>query len=554
MSFRTQVRRGRMIAVGVSLTLIAAACGSDDDEPSSAETTGGAVTTAAGTETTAGGTESTAGADTTEGGTDTTEGGADTTEPTEESTEPTEGGETTTGGSEAPAGSAGCPEIDDSIDAEEGVGAGRFISDLQCALDAPLAAEGEPVVIGFQNPEGDPAGSFPEYSLAAQAAVEYINTELGGFGADIQNGVPGRPIQLEVCKMAIAPDDSQRCANELLAKNPFLIVSSLNFFGNQIPIYQAAGVPAIVGTPITVGDFTADGVYSIGGGGGCLGVHTGLVEFATTEFDDVQKVSVPWSDTPPGVVCYYDLESKPLDVLNGTVPGEGERAGSMPDLQHIGVPIKPATPDVTPQVTEVLGFDPDAIIFSAQGADCWNFVDGLGRLGWTPDSVPLVLSGACLDFEAMEAAGSLAEGIYFIGSGGTVTQDPANIENPRDKFETEIYQSKPLEYGLPQAELTKGFATQGWSVMMSVWEIGSQLTAAGEELTPETFEAAIAATDNQHAFGSTPLSCSTAPAPYVAVCNSLVTATQWDGEALVPVRTRFTGLDLIAGTELRPGP
>ena len=105
----------------------------------------------------------------------------------------------------------------------------------------------------------------------------------------------------------------------------------------------------------------------------------------------------------------------------------------------------------------------------------------------------------------------LAEGIYFIGSGGTVTQDPANIENPRDKFETEIYQSKPLEYGLPQAELTKGFATQGWSVMMSVWEIGSQLAAAGEELTPEAFEAAIAATENQHAFGSTPLSCADGP-------------------------------------------
>ena len=63
------------------------------------------------------------------------------------------------------------------------------------------------------------------------------------------------------------------------------------------------------------------------------------------------------------------------------------------------MPIKPATPDVTPQVTEVLDFDPDVIIFSAQGADCWNLVDGLGRLGWTPEEIPLVLSGACIDFE-----------------------------------------------------------------------------------------------------------------------------------------------------------
>ena len=39
-----------------------------------------------------------------------------------------------------------------------------------------------------------------------------------------------------------------------------------------------------------------------------------------------------------------------------------------------------------------------------------------------------------------------------------------------------------------------------------------------------------------------------------AVCNSEVSATQWDGEKLVPVRDRFTGLDLVAGTELKPGP
>ncbi len=62
------------------------------------------------------------------------------------------------------------------------------------------------------------------------------------------------------------------------------------------------------------------------------------------------------------------------------------------------------------------------------------------------------------------------------------------------------------------------------------------------------------ASAGDHLFGSTPLSCSTAPVPYVAVCNSQVSATQWDGEKLVPVRDRFTGLDLVAGTELKPGP
>jgi branched-chain amino acid transport system substrate-binding protein len=528
---RIGARRWPALAIGLSLTLVAAACGDDDDNASTATTGAATATTGAATATT--------GASTTGGATATTKAGTATTSAG------------STGGSSG--GTAGCPPIDDSIDAAEGTGAGRFISDLTCAKDKPLKAVGDPLIIGFQNPEGDPNGSFPEYSEAAEAAVKYINEELGGFGADIQNGKPGRPIQLEVCKMAISPDDSQRCANELLAKKPFLIVSSLNFFGNQIPIYQQAKVPAIVGTPITIADFTSKGVYSIGGGGGCLGVHTGLVKYVTQDLK-AKRVAVPWADTPPGVVCYYDLEKKPLDVLAGKVKGSSKDAGSIPDLQDIGVPVKPATPDVTPQVTQVLDFKPEGIIFSAQGADCWNFVDGLGRLGWTPDKIPLVLSGACIDFDAMKAAGDLAKGIYFVGSAGAVTQDPATIKNPRDKFEAEIYQSKPAQYGMPQADLLKGFATAGWAVMLDAWETASTLAANGTEVTPQSFEAAIAATDNTHAFGSTPLSCSTAPEPYIAVCNSLVTATKWDGTNLVPVKDRFSGIDLVAGTELKPGP
>ncbi len=39
-------------------------------------------------------------------------------------------------------------------------------------------ATGEPIKIGVQNLEGDPNGSFPEFSVAMQAAADYVNTEL----------------------------------------------------------------------------------------------------------------------------------------------------------------------------------------------------------------------------------------------------------------------------------------------------------------------------------------------------------------------------------------
>ena len=501
------------LAVVVALALVAAACGDDDED---------ATTVPAGD-----------------------------AETTEEPAEEPSGSED--GGGEPAVGGGGCAEPDDAVDEDHGEGAGAFRANVECAGSEPLAADGDPVVIGFQHPEGDPAGSFPEYRLAAEAATRYINEELGGLGSDPLNGVTGRPIELDVCQMAINPADSQRCANELAAEDPWAVVSALNFFGNHFPVYEAADVPVIVGTPLTVADFTGD-AFAIGGGGGCLGVHTGLIEFATTEFEGVQKIAVPWADTPPGQVCYYDLERKPLDVLRGEVEGESDRAGSLPDLEHIGVPIVPATPDVTPQVSEVLGFDPDVIIFSAQGADCWNFVDGLGRLGWSAEETPLVLSSACIDFEAMEAAGDLAEGIYFVGSAGYLTNDPATIDDERNRFEAELYQEKSTEYGLADDQRFKGFAIAGWNAMMSIWNMSSELTREGEELTPEGLAAAYAATEDRHMFGSTPISCATAPEPYTAVCNSMVVANVWDGDSLESVGEPFTGIGLVAGTEIMTSP
>ncbi|MFM7746092.1 MAG: hypothetical protein ACKO8T_10595, partial [Actinomycetota bacterium] len=66
------------------------------------------------------------------------------------------------------------------------------------------------------------------------------------------------------------------------------------------------------------------GTVAIGGGGGCLGVHLGLITYATQYVlaKDLKKpkggrVGVPWAKSAPGIFCYNDLEAKPLDVLAG---------------------------------------------------------------------------------------------------------------------------------------------------------------------------------------------------------------------------------------------
>ena len=186
-------------------------------------------------------------------------------------------------------------------------------------------------------------------------------------------------------------------------------------------------------------------------------------------------------------------------------------------------------------VAAILDFNPDAIIFSAQGSDCWNMVDALGRLGWTPQDIPLVLSGACTDFTAMAAAGDLAVGIYLSSTENGVLA-PLGTVGGQHLDNATVYQTKAAEYGLNQDDLFKGFAAQGFAVMMAIHEIATGISAAGGEVTGESLKAGFAATDgSQPSFGGSRLNCAGAPVPYIAVCSAPITMTQWDGEQLVPV-------------------
>lgn len=453
-----------------------------------------------------------------------------------------------TPGTTAVAAKAGCTfAVDAALDKLNGANASWAKTVYECTADSPLKASGDPIVIGLQNLEGDPQGSFPEYRTGSQAAEQYINNELGGIGADYVNKKPGRPIKIEVCSMAVNPADSQKCANELAAKKPFAVYSTINFFGNQFATYAAAKIPVIVGTPISPLDFTSAGTYAIGGGGGCLGVHTGLIEFVTKDLGK-RNIAVPWANTPPGVFCYHDLEKKPLNVLNGTTSAKGNTAAlTMPTLKHIGVPILPGQADVTPQAQQVLDFKPDAIVFSGQGADCWSLVSSLGKLGWTPAKIPLVLSGACIDDVKAKEAGDLAKGIYFVGT-TPITQ--TNNLTGLFKQESLIYLAKTAKYGAKDDQ-SKGFATQGFEGIMNIWEIATEV-AKGDpsKLSANNLEAAIAATAGHHSFGGAPLDCKAASAPYISVCNTLVTTTQWNGNGYDVKRANFSGLYLIKGTEL----
>ena len=256
--------------------------------------------------------------------------------------------------------------------------------------------------------------------------------------------------------------------------------------------------------------------------------------------------------------CYHDLEKKPLEVLAGKtlkgaeIKAEGNTAkGSIPTLTHVGVAIKPGQADVTPQATQVLEFKPDGMVLSAQGADCWTYFNSMIKLGWTPATTPFVMSTSCLDLAKMKEIGSSTKGVYFVG--GVGIQAPDSLTG-QVKDEALQFQAKMKQYAEGGADTAgKGFAGAGFTSLMQVWEIANE-QAAGDptKIDGQAFSKLMGATKNHHQWGGTGLSCSdgAANAPYVAVCNSTVTASQWDGEKLVPERQNFSGLYLLKGTEL----
>ena len=451
---------------------------------------------------------------------------------------------------------ATCPaKIDTTLDKTAGKNAGAVEQQLACGEAKPLKAAGEPILIGMMNPEGNPAGNFPEYTVAAKAAVDYINNELGGIGGNTAKGIAGRPLQLEVCKFGfVTPAENIGCATQLAAKKPLAVFSSLNALGIHFDILTKAGIPVIVGTPITAADFTKAGVFAIGGGGGCLGVHTGLVHFATQELmkgKGVKKpavLGIPWANTPPGVFCFKDLEEKPVNVLNGTVTkSDSKLKGKMPKLTSVGVPIIPGSTSVDADATKVLEAKPDAIIYSAQGADCWTFVRSLIKLKWNPAKTPTALSGACIDLTTMKKLGKKIDGIYTVGAASIL--DPKSLKGQMRR-EAELYAAKMAKYATDQTATGKGFGTQGFLGIMNIWE--QMNLAGGASATGANVVTQFGKTKNNHAFAGTPMSCTKGLAPYVAVCNATVSASRWDAKTkeLKEVKADFNGLDLVAGTDL----
>ncbi|MBS44322.1 MAG: hypothetical protein CMH83_14385 [Nocardioides sp.] len=106
--------------------------------------------------------------------------------------------------------------------------------------DASGGLEGEAVVIGVQSPDTG-ASAYPQSTYGAEAAVWYVNNELGGIN--------GAPLEMDLCSGDGTPETGVKCANDFVAADVPVVFDAYDQVstGAMTPILKSAEIP-IVGT------------------------------------------------------------------------------------------------------------------------------------------------------------------------------------------------------------------------------------------------------------------------------------------------------------------
>jgi branched-chain amino acid transport system substrate-binding protein len=182
-------------------------------------------------------------------------------------------------------------------------------------------ASQSPVVIGFVNDEGG-IPSFPEGSVAAEAAAKFVNENLGGVG--------GHPVVLKKCLVAGNEEQGQSCAQQFLNDKRIKVVTEDSQVVGAQAFHQtlAGKLPVVIGSPNSVADATAKNAFGISAG--VFGTNPGFVSYAT-EFLHAKSASLIFpADDPTGQVAAKQIKAS-LTKAGIKVKDAGYKSSS-PDL------------------------------------------------------------------------------------------------------------------------------------------------------------------------------------------------------------------------------
>ena len=134
------------------------------------------------------------------------------------------------------------------------------------------------------NQENTPAGSYPELSQAAAAAIDFVNEQLGGLDGDRSSWRCATPLLgrgLDVVRAAVRR-----------AGCP-VVIGGIDVFGNAIDVLDDNAIPFVGGIPVS--SQSVESPNSFQWSGGSWGATVAFAEYAVTELD-AKKVAIVFGE------------------------------------------------------------------------------------------------------------------------------------------------------------------------------------------------------------------------------------------------------------------
>src|SRR5262245_5386371 len=319
----------------------------------------------------------------------------------------------------------------------------------------------EPIRIGYINQEGG-VPSFPEATAGIEAAVEYVNAELGGVG--------GHPIELASC-LVQAEEDGQRCATEMLNDDSISVVMTGTMVVGNGSIYStlAGQKPVIIGFPGVAEDFIAQDAYAFTPG--AVGVVTGMSTFVGEHLDGIDSVAVVHSDNAAGRAGAESI----------LMPGLAEQG--ITDVNLVPVADTATGPDLVSAIQAAGGGEADLFIPLVSVQGCIATYDALQSLGISPS---VMTTGLCYGTPMTNHLADLGledpvpDGWYYADLGYSYFL-------PDAESGMETYLAEIAEYGPEDVEYT-GFAGPLFANLLTTVQLMNDIGA--ENITPDTIREA----------------------------------------------------------------
>jgi ABC-type branched-subunit amino acid transport system substrate-binding protein len=254
-----------------------------------------------------------------------------------------------------------------------------------CSSDA---ASVDVIKIGVvQEASGAAASDYlMEWGIGAQAAVDYINEDLDGFG--------GRKVELIVCDAQSSAAGALTCANRFVTeKVAFVTGLSLYWGANGISVLERAGIPSQT-APISVQDASSPISFPYGGG-----VFSELPA-ATTYAVDVLEANRVAAAVYDGVGndIFFDRYRGPVD----------EAGGEFTEV------LVPPTGDMSPSIANAISADPDVVVTPISNTQLIPYYEGLHKQGF--DMTHAISVGAAVDadnfFDLVKVPESIEGTVY----------------------------------------------------------------------------------------------------------------------------------------------